>query len=396
MSKNKIKIAFVKFGGLAGGGTERFIQNIAAALPRSRYEVDFYYCDAAPYVGSDWRHPDTDPSRKKFLEDAKVNLIKFNVAAKDVTRPHHPWLETDFFDIFDETKYDIIQTGRAGHAEYPFTEIHDATIVDAICLPGMAEKKSNVAKVMHISKWQADTWVNAGGEAHKVEVVPILTTMEPITKVNLRETLGIKEDDFVYGFHQRADDGIFAPHSLAAYKSVQSENTHFILLGGSDKYVDFAQENNLQNFHRLPHTSGEGGDKKRDEFLATLDVFAHARADGETYGACIAEALYYGLPALSHVAPAVGHIETIGDAGVVCGNLQQYVDEMMKLKLDKDYYKMRSENAVKHYEKNLSSKVIIEKVMGIYEKVLVQKIADNKANNASDEDFWNDMWEEEK
>lgn len=396
MPKNKIKIAFVKFGGLAGGGTERFLQNIAAGLPRDRYKVDFFYCDSAPYVGSDWKHPDTDPDRKKFLEDAKVNLIKFNVAAKDVTRPTHIWLETNFFDLFDEAKYDIVQTGRAGHPEYPFTEINNAAIVDAICLPGMAERKSNVVKVMHISKWQADTWVRAGGEAHKVEVVPILTTMSPVVKTNLRKALGIKEDDFVYGFHQRADDGIFAPHSLAAYKSIQSEKTHFVLLGGSDKYVNFAQQEGIKNFHRLPHTSGEGGDKKRDEFLATLNVFAHSRADGETYGACIAEALYYGLPALSHIAPAMGHVETIGDAGVVCENLQQYVDEMMKLMLDKDYYKMRSDNATKHYKENLSPEVIIKKVMGIYEKVLIQKTAEEKANSASDEDFWNSMWEEKK
>jgi len=390
MPKKKIKIAFVKFGGLSAGGTERFIQNIAAGLPKSRYKVDYYYCDAAPYIGSDWQHPDTDKSRQKFLEKAKINLIKFNVGAKDVTKPHHPWVDTNFFDIFDETKYDIIQTARAGHSEYPFTEINKTKIVDAICLPGMAERKENVVKVMHISQWQADTWVQAGGEAEKVEIVPIVTTMAPVIKKNLRKELGIPKNAFVFGFHQRDNDGIFSPHSLNAFKAIQRDNMHFVILGGSKKYSEHAKEAGIQNFHQLPHTSDDGGDEKRDQFLATLDVFAHARADGETYGASIAEALYYGLPIISHVAPAMGHKETIANAGVVCASLQEYVNEMVKLLQDKNYYNMRSKNALEHYEKNLSTEAILKKVTDIYESVVSEK----KPEVVSDEDFWNGVWEE--
>ena len=46
----KIKIAFIKFGGMANGGTEKYLQTIAGHLPKDRFEVDFYYCDAAPYI----------------------------------------------------------------------------------------------------------------------------------------------------------------------------------------------------------------------------------------------------------------------------------------------------------------------------------------------------------
>ena len=45
-----IKVAFIKFGGMANGGTEKYLQTIAAHLPKDEFEVDFFYCDAAPSV----------------------------------------------------------------------------------------------------------------------------------------------------------------------------------------------------------------------------------------------------------------------------------------------------------------------------------------------------------
>ena len=37
----KNKIAFIKFGGMAIGGTEKVLQTIASELPKDQYDVDF-------------------------------------------------------------------------------------------------------------------------------------------------------------------------------------------------------------------------------------------------------------------------------------------------------------------------------------------------------------------
>ena len=66
MNKFK-KIAFIKFGGLSSGGTEVSFQNVAKSLSE-KFSVDYYYCDSAPYIGSNWVHPDTDIDRQNFLE----------------------------------------------------------------------------------------------------------------------------------------------------------------------------------------------------------------------------------------------------------------------------------------------------------------------------------------
>ena len=75
----KTRIAFIKFGGMAFGGTEKVLQTIASELPKSRYIVDYFYCDSAPYLGSDYQHIDTDIRRIEYCQEHGVNLIKFNV-----------------------------------------------------------------------------------------------------------------------------------------------------------------------------------------------------------------------------------------------------------------------------------------------------------------------------
>ena len=110
---DRIKVAFVKFCGMATGGTEKVLQTIAANLDKNKYLVDFYYCDTATYIGSDYIHPDNDFDRMVYCYSNGVRLIKFFVKHKDLRVHTHDWVDTDFWEIFDESRYDIIQTGRA-------------------------------------------------------------------------------------------------------------------------------------------------------------------------------------------------------------------------------------------------------------------------------------------
>ena len=57
----KKRIAFIKFGGLAAGGTEKHLQTLACNLPPDKFDITYFYCDSAPYIGNDFVHLDTDP-----------------------------------------------------------------------------------------------------------------------------------------------------------------------------------------------------------------------------------------------------------------------------------------------------------------------------------------------
>lgn len=360
---NKIKIAFIKFGGLAATGTEKWYQVIAANLPEDEFIVDYYYCDAAPYIGSDFEHPTTDESRLNFMNSSSVNLIKFNVGYKDVRTYTHPWVHTNFWEVFNESKYDIITSARAGHPEFPWLHMDKKPKVDFITLPNMADRESrNIYKTVHISRYQADSWLRAGGNSD-YEIIPLFSEHIPEEGENLKQELGL-EDKIVYGMHQRDCDGIYSPIPLEAYSAIENENVAFLLMGGSPLYRNQAKELNLKNFK---HLNFSGDSSKINKFLRTLDVYSHGRKDGETFGHSIAEGMSYGCPAISHAAPAMGHVETIGDAGFVANSTKEY-SSLMKKFLDEDMRAKFGERSSERFKKHLSIKVNMQKIIKIFKE----------------------------
>lgn len=352
-----IKLAFVKYGGLASGGTEIHLQTLAANLPKNMFLVDYYFCDSTPYIGSDWIHPDTDPFRKKYLIENNVNLIKFNVEAKDITKKTHPWVNTNFWELFNENNYDVIISARAGHPEYPFTKITKKPLIFFNTLNAGVDNQKNIYKNVLISEWQAKQWLRSGGDQKRYTVLPLLreTKAENLIRDNKRK----KNEVFSFGFHQRENDEIFSEVPLKAYRKIMSEKTSFKILGGSKLYSEQANNLGLVNFIQLDHT---GDENTINEFLKSLDVFAHGRNDGETFGLVFTEAMVFGLPLLSHRALNNAQVEVIGNAGKVFNrkNIYGYAYEMYKLKNNYEYYKKISNNSKKRYINKYSFKKNIQ------------------------------------
>lgn len=362
----KIRVAFVKFGGLSAGGTEKFLQTIAAHLDRERFEVDYFYCDAAPYIGSSYVHATTDPHRQRYMEEHGVNLIQFAVGARDVRVLTRPWKGTDFWETFDESKYDIIQTGRAGYPEYPFNCIRKTPIVDSIHIMAGVDNQFNIARVMHITDWSARRWIRMGGDRNRVVLVSHPIEMPPGPFGDLRAELGL-EGRFVFRFHQRNSDEIFSPIPLAAYAKIESDQTAFVLLGGGTRYRDQARALGLHTVHFLDHSADTG---RIHSFLNTLDVYAHGRKDGEINSTAMAEAMYFGLPIVSHRSSVHnGHVECIGDGGVVVLTEEEYAAELRKLIVDEPYRTDRSAKSRARFAKSYDLGQQIAHIESIYEDV---------------------------
>jgi glycosyltransferase involved in cell wall biosynthesis len=381
---NKIRVAFVKFGGLSAGGTEKFLQQIAANLPKDRFHVDYFYCDAAPYIGSDYKHGDTDPARLAYMQKNNVNLIKFNVRYKDVTKPTHDWVDTDFWSKFNEKNYDIVQTGRSGHPEYPFCLIKNTPIVDSIHLTGMTDNQPNIAKVIHVSEWNRDMWVKAGGDQRKVEVVYLPIEAHSVPKTdNLREAFNL-EGKFVVGLHQRDDENIFSPWPIEAFSKMPGDDNVFLLLGGSKKHAMQAEQLGLKNFVQIPFT---GDMQYVYRFLNTLDVYAHGRWDGEVNSQAIAEALSVGLPVVTHLgAVSNGHVEIMKTLGFVHGDFYSYVFDLVNYKSNPKYRAWISQRSKDRFKEKYSFDSIIQKICSIYEDV-----AQNR-HQETQPDSWMSQW----
>jgi len=368
----KIRVAFIKYGGLSAGGTEKFLQTIAANLNRDKFSVDFFYCDSSKSIGSNYIHPDTDTKRKKYLMDHGVTLRKFIVGARDLTSPFHNWKDTNFWEIFNESEYDIIQSGRAGHKEFPFNKIRKKPIVDSIHLKAGVDNQWNISRVMHLCEWSAKNWVGSGGDKSRMVQVSHPMEMHTQSVACLREELSIKKHKIVYGFHQRKDDNIFSRIPLIAFKQIASDDNHFIIMGGSLKYVEQAKSLGILNISFIPHNADS---EAIYTFLRTLDVYAHGRSDGEVNSTAMAEAMYFSLPIVSHRSKVNnGHIECIADAGIVVAenDVRAYAAELKRLQSDFTHYAMLSTAAKKRFNDNYELKKQMQRIEDIYEDVILR------------------------
>ena len=156
---------------------------------------------------------------------------------------------------------------------------------------------------------------------------------------------------------------IFSPMPLDAYEEIQSDDTAFLILGGSANHRKQAKDYQLKNVKFLDTTSDINLIHK---FLNTLNVYAHGRSDGEQCSSSIIEGLSHHLPMISHTASSMGQKEQIGDAGEVVEDYLQYSDAMKNLMNNKNYYVVCKLNAEKRYREIYDVPSIISKFVTLY------------------------------
>ncbi len=327
----KTKISFVQYGGIS----YRSLIDLAISLDKNLFEVNYFWCHPGKDLFSNFNHLQATPEQVSIevqrLRDGGVTPIQFSVKKRFIPDPTLPWIDTDFFEIFEDIETDIIFTWKGGRAEYPFNNL-DVPVVEWNVF-GMVDRSPNLVKSLAISPLCRELYLKNGGDADKSEVmyVPVLA---PINTDNLRVQLSIEDDAIVCGMHQRPEDAIFSPMSmdavLAASKKLKNK-IYFLVLGGSKLYQSHANSIGLNNFYQLKYEPGIDGVSR---FLNTLDIYTHARADGETLGRVLQEAMMHKLPIISHKAQWNAHIETIGPGGVVVSNSSQYASILSEWILD--------------------------------------------------------------
>ncbi|MEI8389691.1 MAG: glycosyltransferase family 4 protein [bacterium] len=355
---SKIKIAFIKNDGLTLGGTEKFLQTIAAGLPKNEFEVDYFYAN----------QEDNPPNeaRKQYLIDNGVNVIEFKTTKQRVHRGKI-WLDkTNFFDVF-KNNYDLIQTGRCGLYEEPFCNIKNIPIVDSLHYVVGVDNQYNISRVMHISNFSRDKWIEMSGDKDRIVMVSHPMIIPEVQFKNFRAELGL-QDKFIYGFHQRNDNAIFSDIPLKAFKEISDNNNAFVILGAGDNYKKQAAALGLDNVYFLDHT---GDFVIIYNFIKMLNVYAHGRKDGELNSTAIAEALHFGKPIVSHISEAFnGHVECIGNAGFVVNNYVEYAQKLKEIETNTEFYKDLSEKALNRFDEMYNYEKQMQNIMNIYRDVI--------------------------
>lgn len=360
-----MKIAFCKYGGLATGGTEKYLQSLALLYNEAGHQIDYYYTDATPIEGTDWKHPDTCPERRKLLKSAGINTRFVQVQRRGHAAGGSEWIGTNFFDLFNEEDYDFLVTAGDGRAEFPYTHLKQIPIIHTIH-GWHAYNAPNIHKSVLLCKWQADRWLASGGDTTKLQIIPPLIPIPTFTSIRqFRRTHNIPSSAVVLGLHQAPGEapGVASLVSLEAFASIESDDLYYVILGGDEQHRSFCQSRNIQNVIFIPL---EPDTQKVHSFLSEIDIYAHCRHDGEVCSASLIEAMAHGKPIISHVGNGtnLGHLEQIEGIGKVTNNPKEYADEI-RLLLDSGYRAEVSKRSKQKYLSKYATDVVENQILGL-------------------------------
>lgn len=200
---------------------------------------------------------------------------------------------------------EIVHVYRSGFPEWPYPgrDTRGKTKFVETNVFGFIDPNPHVAKSLFMSEWLMNNPVNRDlklalpDERFDFVNNPI---DQPATQEKL--DLGIQEGVFVLGRCGRPENGIYDDINVRAAMILKAKGAalHFLVMAPPPKMVDDLKRWNIP-FTALEPTTDP---IELSRFYNTIDVLAHARIDGETFGCNIAEAMIHGKPVVTHQAVA--------------------------------------------------------------------------------------------
>lgn len=284
--------------------------------------------------------------------------------------------EEEFFRILENIQPDIFHIHRSGRPnEFPVVPRLKEYVSKCIetNIFGGIDPTSVIDLTLYINKFM----LKAGRSLNRKLGYLYNPVKLPTHQRNLRKELGISPHTFVMGRIGRPDDNIFDPISLHAIKVVEEKtNYDFLYLVQSPPpiMIKTARDMGLRKikFLTVPIVS----DEDVTSFLNTIDILAHARKDGETFGLNIAEAMIHGKPVISHRSRIVnGHKPFVRKCGFFTGtdNYKQYAKYISILYNDKEKRMELGEKGRKFAMDNFLLTNIGQKLESYYKELLTGK-----------------------
>lgn len=358
------------------GGTEKTCQLFFEHADRSKFEV------AVAYEKSG-----THPRLEEFQKGAEVcggKLFEID------SRPVH---DTDYFSkkefngtglqaVVDDFKPDILHVYRSGYHEFP-SPGHHVNVPHFVetNVFGFYDNNPKIDRTLFMSKWLMDFASRQLGIKHnRFDFVN-----NPVEMPRVFDELAITqrwkaEGATVVGRCGRPDNGI--------YNSLNVESVRLLRMQGYDiRFVVVAPPSNMLDDlarHEIPFYVIEPTTNPivLSTFYNSVDIYTHARADGETFGVNIAEAMIHGKPVITHIAvpsvPGMGvfqsqtelvaHAET---GFIVQNNPAEYADALKHLIDNPDTRRKMGEAGKRKAEAEYEVKACMSKLERIYQEIVL-------------------------
>lgn len=368
-------------------GTDRTAQLFCKYLARSeRFEPFIVYREgdlantrldiAREWLGADHVIPyDWEPGRKGRLS------------------PYMPERD-NYFDVLKQINPDIIHVHRSGYMEWPgFRYLSPKAKMVETNIFGYSDLSSDPQ--MHINIYISDYIRNRalangnldGPVLYNPIEQPVLE-MTPENKELCRDALlsqfKIPHNAILIGRVGRADN--FDHISLRAFAQVEKlhPEAFYIVVNPCDGWRTEAARLGISN---IRFSSPIVNDSELSNFYRGLDIYAHARHDGECCPCNIQEAMMHGIPIVSHESAIYnGQSEIIADSGFVVpiGDHEAYRDILVQLienpemvneeeativRLRSHFGKQARRRAMRYFE----AECITKQLERIYDWVLVNR-----------------------
>lgn len=295
----KKKILIYGVWALGMGGTEKNLQMIAKHLNREIYEVFFMYGTEPRKL---WNYnSDTIKKRRAYLWEENITYIPFSYSELS---PSHPYevrgMSPHIIDTIRFYGIDLVITAWAGNAEFPLTIIPCPIVF--LNIFGIPNTIRNIKYHVCISETIANE-ISDIVPKDKIKTLyiptewPVGVTQQD--RIDFRRQHDIPEDALVFGRIGRADDAIHDPIGILAFERVVEKypDIHYAIVSPSDLLRAYVSEKKIPNVHLIDPIYDE---KMVWIFHTSIDILAHFRSDGETFGLNIAESMICGNPIISH------------------------------------------------------------------------------------------------
>ena len=185
--------------------------------------------------------------------------------------------------------------------------------------------------------------------SHRHPFVPHMIDI-PSPTGDLREELGIPQDDIVFGRTGGADtfDIPFANHAV-----------HDMLNSRKDVWFLFQNTNQFIQHDRAIFLPPSVDMNYKSNFIATCDAMLHARNHGESFGLACGEFSTLGKPVITYAnSPEKSHIDILGPNGLYYTNKESLMNILSTFSRDrtKDW----------NFYRDYTPEVVMEKFKQIY------------------------------
>lgn len=283
--------------------------------------------------------------------------------------------------VIDSFKPDILHVYRSGYEEFPEPGVHcDVPHFVETNVFGFYDSNRRVNKTLFMSEWlMKNTIGKLGFKPARFDFVNNPVEM-PYTDEQLEIAKRWRgEGAMIVGRCGRPDNGIYNAVSVDAVRllRMQGIDIRFLVVAPPSNMVDDLARYDIP-FYVIEPTVNP---LVLSTFYNSVDIYTHARADGETFGVNIAEAMIHGKPVITHIAtpsmPGMGVFQSqtelvdTGKTGFVVNNTPgEYAEALAKLIDDVDLRRTMGEFGRRKAESEYEVSVCMHKLENIYREVV--------------------------